>query len=76
MEVMIVLTSGRVEKHPRVTSSAFPPPIFVETILVSLFHVSPLPCLAIVEGGIYIGNLGQAEHLETNIDDVGGSRIK
>jgi hypothetical protein len=27
-------------------------------------------------GGIYIGDLGQAEHVETKIDDVGGSRMK
>jgi hypothetical protein len=53
--VMMVLMSERVEKHPRVTSAAFPPPIFAGTTSVYVFHVSPLPPITIVESGLYIG---------------------
>jgi hypothetical protein len=55
MAVIMVLTSERVEKRPGVTPAAFPPPIFAGTASVSVFHVSPLPLIAIVEGGLYIG---------------------
>jgi hypothetical protein len=72
MMVMMVLTSERVEKCPGATLAAFSPPIFNGTTSVSVFHVS-LPPLDV--GGIYIKEfLGQAEHLETKIDDVGGLR--
>jgi hypothetical protein len=55
MAVMMVLTSERVEKHPGATLAAFPPPIFTGTASISLFHVSPPPCLGIIEGDLYIG---------------------
>jgi hypothetical protein len=48
MAVMMVFTSKRVEKHPGATPTAFPPPIFAGTAFVSVFHVSPLPLIAIV----------------------------
>jgi hypothetical protein len=54
MAVMMVLMSERVEKHPGVTPTAFPHPIFTETASVSVFHVSPLPHLRIVEVRVYI----------------------
>jgi hypothetical protein len=54
MAVMMVLTSERVEKRPGVTPAAFPAPIFTGTASVSVFHFSPLPWIAIVQG-IYIG---------------------
>jgi hypothetical protein len=54
MKVMMVLTSERVEKRPRATPAAFPPPIFAGTASVSVFHVSPPPHFAIVEGGVFI----------------------
>jgi hypothetical protein len=70
MAVMMVLMSEGVEKRLGATLTAFPPPIFAGTASVSVFHVSPLPRFAIVEGGgLYIGVLGQAEHQETKMDD-------
>jgi hypothetical protein len=55
MEVMLVLTSERVEKHPRANLAAFPPPIFAGIASVSLFRLSLPPRLGIVEGrGVYI----------------------
>jgi hypothetical protein len=75
MMVMMVLTSERVEKCPGVTPAAFPPPIFNGTASVSVFRVSLPPLIMIVQGGIYIKKfLGQAEHLKTKIDDIGGLR--
>jgi membrane protein CcdC involved in cytochrome C biogenesis len=50
MAVMMVLISERVEKRPGATPAVFPPPIFAGTSYVSLFHVSLLPHLRIVEG--------------------------
>jgi hypothetical protein len=73
MAVMMVLTSEMVEKHPRVTPAAFPHPIFAGTASVSVFCVSPPPRLGIVEEGLYIGILGQAEYLGAKINGVGGS---
>jgi hypothetical protein len=55
MAMMTVLPSERVEKHLGATSTVFPPPIFARTASVSVFHVSPPPILAIIEGGLYIG---------------------
>jgi hypothetical protein len=56
MAVMMVLMSERVEKRPRATPAAFPPPIFAGTASVSVFRISPLPHFVIVEGGgLYIG---------------------
>jgi hypothetical protein len=55
MAVMMVLTSERVEKHPGATPAAFSPLIFAGITSVSLFHVSPLPRLGIIEGVLYIG---------------------
>jgi hypothetical protein len=51
------LMSERVEKRPGANPAAFPPPIFAGSTLVSMFHVSPLPHFAIIEGGggRYIG---------------------
>jgi hypothetical protein len=48
MAVMMVLASERVEKRPRETPVAFPPPIFAGTTFVSVFHVSPLPLIMII----------------------------
>jgi hypothetical protein len=55
MAVMMVLTSKRVEKHPWATLVVFSPPIFAGIASISVFRVSPPPCFAIVEGGLYIG---------------------
>jgi hypothetical protein len=49
MVVMMVLPSERVEKHLGATPIAFPPPIFAGIASVSVFRVSPLLLLAIVE---------------------------
>jgi hypothetical protein len=46
-----VLTSEKVEKRPGATPVAFPPPIFAGTASISVFRVSPLLLIAIVEGG-------------------------
>jgi hypothetical protein len=51
MAVMMVLTSERVEKHPGVTHTTFPPPIFIETASVSVFCVSPPPPITNDQGG-------------------------
>jgi hypothetical protein len=51
MVVMMVLTSERVEKPLGATTAAFPPPIFARTSFVSVFHVSSLPLIAIIQGG-------------------------
>jgi hypothetical protein len=50
MEVMMVLTSERVEKGPGATPAAFPSPIFAGTTSISMFHVSPPPHLENTEG--------------------------
>jgi hypothetical protein len=76
MVVMMVLMSERVEKHPRATLAAFPPPIFTGTASVSIFHISPPPRFAIIKGVFIWAFLGQAERLETKMDDSGGSRHK
>jgi hypothetical protein len=54
MAVRMVLTSERVEKRPGVTPAAFPAKIFAGTAFVYVFGLSPLPLIAIVEGGVYI----------------------
>jgi hypothetical protein len=41
-----------------------------------LFCVSPPPCFAIIEGVFIHAFLGQAEHQETKMDIIGGSRTK
>jgi hypothetical protein len=51
----MVLMSERVEKSLGATPAAFPLPIFARTASVSVFHVSTLPLIAIVQGGLYIG---------------------
>jgi hypothetical protein len=48
MAVMMVLTSERVEKRPGATPAAFSPPIFDGTASISVFHISPLPQIAII----------------------------
>jgi hypothetical protein len=48
MAVIMVLTSERVEKRPRATPAAFPPPNFVGTAFVSVFLCRLL--IAIFEG--------------------------
>jgi hypothetical protein len=53
MAVIMVLMSERVEKRPRATLAAFPPPIFAGITSVSVFRVSPHPHFAIIEG-VYI----------------------
>jgi energy-converting hydrogenase Eha subunit A len=53
MSVMMVLTSERVEKRSGATPAAFPTPIFAGIASVSVFGVSPLPLIAIVQG-VYI----------------------
>jgi hypothetical protein len=79
MAVMMVLTSVRVEKRPGMTPAAFPPRVFIGTTSVSVFRVSPPPPITIVEGGgrVYISMfLGQAGHLDTKMDGIGGPRLK
>jgi hypothetical protein len=51
----MVLMSERLEKRPRATPAAFPPPIFTVIASVFVFHVSPPPPLGNAEGGLYIG---------------------
>jgi hypothetical protein len=48
MAVMMVLMSEKVEKRPGATLAAFPPPIFVGTISISVFRVFLPPSIAIV----------------------------
>jgi hypothetical protein len=64
MAVMMVLMSERVEKRLGAILTTFPPPIFVRTTSVSVFHVFLPPSIAIVQVGLYIGVLGQVDHLE------------
>jgi hypothetical protein len=76
MAVMMVLMSERVEKHSGATLVEFTPPIFAGTTSIFVFHVSPPPHFVIIEGGLYIGVLGQVEHQETKMDVSGGPRLK
>jgi hypothetical protein len=61
MVVMIMLMSERVEKHSGATPAMFPPSIFAIIAYVSMLRVSLPPRIAIAEGGLYIGFLGQVE---------------
>jgi hypothetical protein len=54
MAVSMVLMSEKLEKRPGATPAAFPPPIFVGTTSVYVFHVSPPPPLGNTEGSLYI----------------------
>jgi hypothetical protein len=53
--VMMVLTSERVEKRPRMTPTVFPPPIFAGIASVSVFHVPLPPPDGDHRGSLYIG---------------------
>jgi hypothetical protein len=55
---------------------AFPPPIFAGTVFVCVFRVSLSPSLGNTNVGFIYAFLGQAEHQETEMDDIGGSRLK
>jgi hypothetical protein len=55
MAVSMVVMLERLEKQPGVTPTMFPPPIFVGTTFIFVFHVSPSPLLGNAEGGLYIG---------------------
>jgi hypothetical protein len=48
---MLVLMSERVKKRSGATLAVFPSPIFTETAYVSVFRVSSMPLLAIIDGG-------------------------
>jgi hypothetical protein len=76
MAGMIVLTSEKVEKHPTASLIVFLPPIFTGLGFVSVFHVSPPSLDRDHRGGLYIGILGQAEHLDAKMDDIRGPTLK
>jgi hypothetical protein len=72
----MVLTSERVEKRPGATLAAFPPPIFAGTTSVSVFRVYPPPPDRDRRGGLFIGFLGQTEHLDAKMNIIGGPKLK
>jgi hypothetical protein len=75
MAVSMVVMSGRLEKRPGATPTMFTPSIFAGTTYVYVFRVSPLPPLENIEGVLIWVFLGQAEHRETKMDDIGASRL-
>jgi hypothetical protein len=75
MMVAMVVMSESLEKRPRVTPTAFPPPISARTTSVSLFRV----LLCLLKGtpwGSLYSRFGQPEQYGMKMDDIGALRLK
>jgi hypothetical protein len=72
----MVVMLERLEKRPRATLVLFSPPIFAGTTSIYVFRVSPPPPLRNAEGFFIYEFLGQPEHQETKMDEIGVSRFK